>query len=306
MSALLRYSSLLMLGLLHCAGCALHDDSAPGSKRPSAQAQYDPVDQTQLQQALSSLKAQRPGKIDLYVVGFAGDASEDVFRNETLYLRQLFSQRFNAGGRVLTLINHPDNLGEQPYAPLATYDNLYQSLQRIGAVMDRDEDLLLLFITTHGTEQHTLHVQVSEDEYDDISPQDLRSALDDAGIRNRIIVLSACYSGGFITALKSPDSLIMTAARADRPSFGCGNTANATYFGQAWLIDGLNQSVDFEHAFAEAVSAIAVREHDLDEPPSQPQLWRGHRIGTVMRHWRAQLHPGAAVPYPYPPVPLAD
>lgn len=173
----------------------------------------DPVDQAALAQALNALQPQRPGVTDLYVVGFAGDASDDVFRNETLYLRQLFEQRFAARGRVVTLVNNPDNLGERPYAPLATYDNLYDTLAAIGKRMDRKEDALLLFVTTHGTEDHTLYVQVDQDEEDFISPQDLRQALDDAGIGNRIIVLSACYSGGFIPALRSPDTLILTAAR---------------------------------------------------------------------------------------------
>ncbi|KAB7768159.1 peptidase C13 [Xanthomonas maliensis] len=266
----------------------------------------DPIDQAALAKALQALQPQRPGITDLYVVGFAGDAGDDVFRNETLYLRQLFEQRFGAQGRVVTLVNHPDNLGEHPYAPLATYDNLYDTLAAIGQRMDRKEDALLLFVTTHGTEDHTLYVKVDDDEEDFISPQDLRQALDDAGIDNRIIVLSACYSGGFIPALRSPGTLILTAARADRPSFGCGNTSNATYFGQAWLIDGMNRSEDPLAAFALARTEITARERREGERPSLPQQDEGKQIGEVLARWRAGLHLGPAVPYPYPPLPITD
>lgn len=309
-NALLRRLSLLIVIVTLMAGC--HPDAgatlpsqSATSKTAATQDEVDAVDQAALAQALKALQPQRPGITDLYVVGFAGDASDDVFRNETLYLKQLFEQRFDARGRVVTLVNNPDNLGEQPYAPLATYDNLYDTLAAAGKRMDRKEDALLLFVTTHGTEDHALYVQVDENEEDFISPQDLRKALDDAGIGNRIIVLSACYSGGFIPALRSPDTLILTAARADRPSFGCGNTSNATYFGQAWLIDAMNQRDDPLAAFDMAKAAITAREKQDGELPSLPQQSLGRRIAPVLARWRAGLHAGPAVAYPYPPLEVA-
>ncbi|UOS97196.1 C13 family peptidase [Xanthomonas arboricola] len=304
-NALLRRLSLLIVIVALMAGCHPDAGAALPKQAAAGKDEVDPVDQAALAQALNALQPQRPGVTDLYVVGFAGDASDDVFRNETLYLRQLFEQRFDARGRVVTLVNNPDNLGERPYAPLATYDNLYDTLAAIGKRMDRKEDALLLFVTTHGTEDHTLYVQVDQDEEDFISPQDLRQALDDAGIGNRIIVLSACYSGGFIPALRSPDTLILTAARADRPSFGCGNTSNATYFGQAWLIDAMNRSDDPLAAFDMARTAITAREKQEGELPSLPQQSLGKRIAPVLARWRAGLHAGAAVAYPYPPLETA-
>lgn len=301
-AAAIRRAPALLAMVVLLGGC--HPDAGAALPAPAAQqtAEPDPVDQAALAKALSALQPQRPGVTDLYVVGFAGDASDDVFRNETLYLKQLFEQRFDARGRVVALVNNPDNLGEQPYAPLATYDNLYDTLAAVGKRMDRKEDALLLFVTTHGTEDHTLYVQVDGNEEDFISPQDLRTALDDAGIDHRIIVLSACYSGGFIPALRSPDTLILTAARADRPSFGCGNTSNATYFGQAWLIDAMNQSDDPLAAFTIAKAEITAREKQDGELPSLPQQSLGKRIAPVLARWRAGLMPGPAVAYPYPPV----
>lgn len=301
-SALLRRLLLLTALVALVAGCHPDAGAALPAQQDASDAQVDPVDQAALTSALKTLAPQRPGVTDLYVVGFAGDASDDVFRNETLYLKQLFEQRFDARGRVVTLVNHPDNLGERPYAPLATYDNLYDTLAAIGKRMDRKEDALLLFVTTHGTEDHTLYVQVDQNEEDFISPQDLRKALDDAGIDNRVIVLSACYSGGFIPALRSATTLVLTAARADRPSFGCGNTSNATYFGQAWLIDAMNQVADPVAAFDAAKVAITAREKEDGELPSLPQQSVGKDIGAVLARWRAGFQPGPALAYPYPPV----
>ncbi|MCL1498802.1 C13 family peptidase [Xanthomonas nasturtii] len=301
-NALLRGLTLLIVVVALVAGCHPDAGAALPAQAAARQDEVDPVDQAALAQALKALQPQRPGVTDLYVVGFAGDASDDVFRNETLYLKQLFEQRFAARGHVVTLVNNPDNLGDHPYAPLATYDNLYDTLAAIGKRMDRKEDALLLFVTTHGTEDHSLYVQVDQNEEDFISPQDLRAALDDAGIDNRIIVLSTCYSGGFIPALRSPQTLILTAARADRPSFGCGNTSSATYFGQAWLIDAMNQSDDPLAAFDIAKAAITAREKQEGELPSLPQQSLGKRIAPVLARWRAGLHAGPAVAYPYPPL----
>ncbi len=300
--ALLRRLLLLTALVALVAGCHPDAGAALPAQQDASDAQVDPVDQAALASALKTLAPQRPGITDLYVVGFAGDASDDVFRNETLYLKQLFEQRFDARGRVITLVNHPDNLGERPYAPLATYDNLYDTLAAIGKRMDRKEDALLLFVTTHGTEDHTLYVQVDQNEEDFISPQDLRKALDDAGIDNRVIVLSACYSGGFIPALRSATTLVLTAARADRPSFGCGNTSNATYFGQAWLIDAMNQVADPVAAFEAAKVAITTREKEDGELPSLPQQSVGKNIGAVLARWRAGFQLGPALAYPYLPV----
>lgn len=255
-------------------------------------------DQALLDRDFAGLAPQRPGKPDLYVVGFAGDGEENVFRNEVVYLKSLFERRFGARGHVLTLINHPDSLGKSP-AALATYDNLYDTLARVGKIMDRDQDLLLLYLTMHGTEDHELAVQLQPVLEDWLTPEDLRQALDDAGIRNRIVVISACYSGGFVPALRSPDTLLLTAARADRASFGCGSESEATYFGRAWLIDGLNRTTSFIAAYDLASKSIAQRERREDFEPSLPQIDVGARIGKRLQAWESDLAPGKPVPYPY-------
>jgi len=290
------------------AGAASPPAPAPAASPADQEAiaPPDPLDQAQLSSALAALRPQRPGVVDLYVLGFAGDATDPVFRNEALYLRQLFSRRFDASGRSLALVNADDNQGDRRYAPMATYDNLYDGLARIGKLMDRDEDVLLLFLTSHGTEDHALYVDAGVDGYDYITPQDLRQALDDAGIRHRVIVLSACYSGGFIPELRSPDTLVITAARADRPSFGCGNTANATHFGQAWLVEAMNQTDDFVAAYRLARTQIGDRERSDGELPSLPQISEGKRIGAVLARWREGLRAGPPVPYPFPAMVAGD
>lgn len=248
---------------------------------------------------MAALAPQRPGIVDLYAVGFAGDSTEDVFRNEVAYLDTLASNRFDARG-VVTLVNHFDSLTSAP-RPLATLENLRAALAGIGKAMDRDEDLLLLYLTMHGTEDHELVVTFPPLLEEWITPPQLRAALDDAGIGNRVVVISACFSGGFIPDLRDARTLLITAARADRASFGCGSESNATYFGRAWLVDGLNRGTSFIGAYDFATGEISSWEHEDGEVASLPQIDVGDDIRGTLQGWQAQLEPGPVVPYPYDP-----
>ncbi len=258
-------------GFARCVVLAMLLAAASPSSSADADATLAARDRKLLDAAFAAMPAQRPGRPDLYVIGFAGDGHEDVFRNEVLYLDTLMSARFGARGRVVTLVNHAGSPGETP-RPLATLDNLRDALARMGHAMDRDEDLLLLFITTHGTADNELVMQLYPLIDAALTPEQLRDAFDDAGIRNRVLVVSACYSGGFLPALRGPDALVITAARHDRASFGCGSESVATYFGRAWMIEGLNRGTSFIAAYDHATREIARRERIDDYEPSLPQI----------------------------------
>jgi hypothetical protein len=292
----LRWLLLCILALL----CVTDSVIAKGLTDPALRDRQRAL----LESALAGLAPQRPGQPDLYVVGVGGDSTEDVFRNETVYLDALMSQRFGARGRVLTLINHSDSLIRTP-RPLATLENLRTALAGIGRTMDREQDVLLLFMTMHGTPQHQLFVQMPPAYFDLIDPRELRAALDDAGIRNRVLVISACYSGGFVPALKNENTLILTASHRNRPSFGCGADSDATYFGRAWLIEALNENTDFVAAFEHAKRSIAEREDDEGFRPSRPQIEIGKQILPRLQAWQAQLVPGPKVAFTVPSPPSA-
>src|SRR5690625_4056506 len=137
-------------GAAAIAGLALLGAGTVPAAEPAHDETIAERDQRLISEALAAMPPQRPGRPDLFVLGFAGDGNEDVFRNEVLYLEQLMDGRFQAGGRVLTLVNHFDSLDEDAPRPLATLGNLTWALAGIGEAMDPAEDLLLLFITTHG------------------------------------------------------------------------------------------------------------------------------------------------------------
>jgi hypothetical protein len=121
----------------------------------------------------------------------------------------------------------------------------------------------------------------------DLPPMDVRSALDDAGIRWRIVIVSACYSGIFIEPLKTDTTMILTAADSQHTSFGCADDRDLTYFGEAFLRDSLPKASSLEDAFEQARSSITRREKMETLDHSNPQMW----VGASMAKKLHQLGP---------------
>jgi hypothetical protein len=228
-----------------------------------------------LEKQLTELKPQRKGVHDIYFVAVGGWANQDVFLKEARSSRRLFDERFDTKGRSVILANNPQTVGE---LPLANAPNLSAALKSIGALMDPAEDVLFLFLTSHGSREHELAMNFWPLRPNDIVPQQLRDILDDAGIQWRVVVVSACYSGGFIKPLSDARTLVMTAAAADRTSFGCSNENDFTYFGKALFDEALRQEISFVKAFDEAKRRITERESAEKLKPSRPQIAVGERI----------------------------
>ena len=248
-----------------------------------------------LDAAIEKLAPQTPGKIDLYVVAFAGDGEEDVFRNEAEYAETLFARRFDAQGHVLVLENNAATVSTRP---LATLTNLTWALDGIARKMDPAEDVLLLYLTSHGSEDHQLLVDLDPLPLNQIGPNDLAEALKtNPGIRWKVLVVNACYSGGFIGALRDDSTMVITSARADRTSFGCGSESDITYFGKAFLAEALNKTTSIREAFDFAKQSVADWEDDDKEKHSEPQIASTHSIEAKLEAWRKALNAGAAVPF---------
>jgi hypothetical protein len=237
-----------------------------------------------LERALAGVLPRREGRPNLYLVGVAGYGAQNVFRREVDAVDALFADRFGTRGRSVKLINNAATVRD---TPIATRTALASTLARVGALMKPDEDVLFLFLTSHGSKDGRFSMSLRPRRINDLTGADLKAMLDDAGIRNRVIVVSACYSGGFIDALRDDDTMILTASSQDRNSFGCTNEAEFTYFGKAYFDEALRVTDSFSEAFDRALPVIAGREKTEDYEPSAPQRYVGARIEAVLAAWRA-------------------
>lgn len=248
----------------------------PADKQPKIDAEETIYRQPQLmEQALSRLQPQRPGKTDLYFIGFAGQANEKVFANEVRFAHDLLERRFGADGHSLALVNSKASVAD---TPLANAHNLEIALRGLGERMDKEEDVLFLFLTSHGAKDHTLSVSFWPIGLNNLKAEQLKEMLDRSGIRNRVIVVSACYSGGFLDVLKDDNTLVLTASRRDHVSYGCGDATEYTYFGESYFVKSLAHENSFVGAFDKARGLIEAREKREGMDASGPQIYIGKNI----------------------------
>ena len=231
-----------------------------------------------LQQALSSIDASTLGKTDWYFMGVAGFSEQNVFRSEINKVRELFDVRFGTSGHSLSLINNTYSWLDEP---IATKTSILRGLKTIGKQMNADEDVLFLTLSSHGDE-NIIQLENPPLAIDNLDAAWLREALDASGIRWRVIVVSACYSGSFIDELASPTTVIITASAADKMSFGCTNSAEMTYFGQAFFAESLRGNTSFEAAFKDARLRVNEREIAMGFEPSEPQMVIGSLMETAL------------------------
>ncbi|MFH1045094.1 MAG: C13 family peptidase [Pseudomonadota bacterium] len=239
-----------------------------------------------LEAQLADLEPQRAGIADLYFIGFAPHGTEDVFGKELRTVSRLMRERFDAAGRSLLLANDPATLGD---LPIASATNLRATLERVGEVLDADEDILFLYITTHGSEDAELSVELPPLELAQIRPAALARMLHESRIKWKVVVISACYSGGFIEPLKDDNTLIITATDAGNQSFGCDNGENLTWFGQAYFDEALRRTRSFTEAFEFSRQAVARREREQKLTASNPQMYVGAAIKGKLTGFEARL-----------------
>ena len=230
-----------------------------------------------LEDALKAVPPSTPA-IELYSLVLAGDGKQSVFLREADYVSEMLASRFGSHGQI-TLVNHRDHLLDRP---MATRENLHRAAKTL-AERTGPEDLVFIYLTSHGTAEHELVLDQPRLQLADMPADELAAALAPLKNRNKIIVISACYSGGFIPALKDEKTLIMTASHADKVSFGCSEEADFTYFGNALFAQALNQTDDLQHAFTLAKESVAQREQADGFEASEPQIWAPK---GVLNHWQ--------------------
>jgi hypothetical protein len=221
--------------------------------------------------ALDALKPQRPGVVDAYVVVDALDG-DPVFNREAREAGRVLANRFDAVGRTIVLA---DDEGSSKAGAPGSPETLALALARVAELMDRNEDVLVLYSTSHGEPGQGLVYRDLQRGGGAISPARLAGMLGSLGIKNRLLILQACFSGQFVPALKDPDTIVVTAAEADRSSFGCQAGNDWTYFGDALINHAFRQPLPLDVQLERARALISAAEDREGLTPSNPQVSEG-------------------------------
>ena len=224
------------------------------------------------------------GKPAVFFVGFAGDGDQTIFKREAVFAQSVFADHFGSADRSMELINDVD---DRDSYPLATVSGLTDALKLLAERMNPDQDVLVLTLTSHGSREG-LEVTNGSLPLLQLGPTELRQALDESGIKWRVLIVSACYSGVFLEPLETDSTFIATASDSEHSSFGCADDRDLTYFGEAFLKDSIPTTASLEEAFKKAADLIQHREAAEHLEHSNPQLY----VGPAIREKLAQLEHG--------------
>ena len=135
----------------------------------------------------------------------------------------------------------------------------------------------LVYFSSHGAPQGV----VVDQQF--LPPAVLAHMLDTTcGKRPTVVIISACFSGVFVPVLAGANRMVLTAARPDRSSFGCGEADKYPYFDQC-VLESLPGAGDFGVLAATVQACVARREiKEGMKPPSEPQLFVGAALKPML------------------------
>jgi hypothetical protein len=225
------------------------------------------------------------GQSNFYGIAVAADGAQQIFSREGRAALKFAQAQFgkNYRGGIL-LSNGVDDLLQ---TPLATVDNLAAASDQFSGRTDPASDIAFIYLSSHGSPDAELATELPNYvRLSSISAEAVSKLLAKAGIRRRIIIVSACYSGSWIPMLADDDTIILTASAEDRTSFGCDDSRNLTLFGEALLKGKSAQKRSLKDTFEAARTTIARRENAWKITPSKPQAYVGKNMQDV---WTRQF-----------------
>ncbi|MBE1284596.1 MAG: hypothetical protein GJ676_14880 [Rhodobacteraceae bacterium] len=231
---------------------------------------------------IDAIPPSEAGEADLFVLAAGGYAYEQVFKREVEAVPELLDATHGAGERQMRLLN---SVVAPDIYPLANKTNMEAAFRAMADRM-QTEDVALIYLTTHGSPGQ-FSLSFWEMSVNEMHAEDLATMLDRSGLRNAVIVISACYSGSFIEPLQAPDRMIVTAASDQTTSFGCSDASEWTWFGRAYFVESLFETPDFRMAFARARAMVAEWEQRDGLDASEPQIWVGAQMDPLLDHFFA-------------------
>ena len=206
-----------------------------------------------------------------HVALVAGDTAQPVFDNAVKAMGLWLTEHGVPAAEIHRLAASAD--GRDPAIEPATLNHV---LDRIAGLHARPGDGCFVFLTSHGAEDRGFYLARNEEM---LRPAALAQALDvGCGEAPTVVVVSACYSGVFARGVMArANRIVLTAARADRPSFGCAADRTYTDY-DSCLLAALPHAPTWKSVFNETKACVRSREHQYGDTPSHPQASFGRLV----------------------------
>lgn len=197
----------------------------------------------------------------------AGDDSIENFDNG----REDLTQAFSAKGTLTTvqLSSSSKYIDDKAGVYAAIAENIIPAFENMSLKSDEG---CFVHMTSHGIKGQGFYLSMAGVLTPDVLNELVTTACGDAPT---VILISACYSGQFVNdGLAGPNRVILTAARADRPSFGCSADTEYTYWDGCMLREIPNSNTWVE-LYANVNTCISDKEAAIGATPSEPQAFFG-------------------------------
>lgn len=233
---------------------------------------------------VEALKPPVAGEANVYAITVAAGGSQQLFGREAHLALEVAARRFGGSYRGGVLLSNAT--ADLLRHPLASRTNFAAAARGVSSEAGKAENVAFLYLVSHGSDE--AFIQTDLPNYQDLNPisaSSVAKALRAAGIKRRVVVISACYSASWIPALADDDTIVITAAAKDRTSFGCDDSRELTYFGEAFLKGPLARGASLKSAFEAARSKVTGWEKAEKLEPSKPQAHVGKNMRTI---WEAE------------------
>jgi hypothetical protein len=217
-----------------------------------------------------------PASLQMRAVLVAGDGGLRVFDNAVASVAAWLRAHEAVPSGGITRLSAATRVLARHQAEPASWRRIMHAVAQLKPAAGQG---CFVFITSHGI--HGGGVALSYDD-DELQPAELDRALQaGCGDAPTVAIVSACYSGGFTRPpMARPNRIVLSAARADRPSFGCGAGETYTFFDQC-LLNSLRGGASWREVFQATRACVAEREQRDDETPSEPQGWFGAAAASL-------------------------
>jgi len=209
-----------------------------------------------------------------------GMFADPVFERDVVTFNRAFAQAYGTPEDAALFAFESRRLADP------SVDVMRQEVSGMAQAAVDGRDIVVVMLTSHGSPD-VLAVKTSANgPVSGVSADGVAEFLAPLNNDLQIIILQACFSGSLIDELRSPNRIIMTAAAADRSSFGCNPESDNT-----WFIRNLNRAMgmggSWQQVFARTQALVAQDEANVGVPASNPQSFVGNNMRGI---WTANAN----------------